>query len=298
MVVRVGENIPPCLIRKRDGATLYATRDLAAAIYRHEHFACERALYVVDAGQSFHFHQVFEVLRRMGEPCADGCFHVSFGLVLGKGEDGNWSKVSTRSGTGAPLPDVMDRAAGRIRETMAALAKKRAEQDGRETDSFAAAELDRLAEAVGVGALVFNELKNRRMADTKFDLDAILSFEGDTGPYIMYAHVRLAGILRKAAMKPSLEGVRWELLCEPETERVASVIAQFPERIESAVEANEPSVIAQYALELAESVHSFTHHHRVLDVDATRERLVLVEAARRTLAKALTLLGLEPVERM
>lgn len=297
-VVRVGENIPPCLIRKRDGATLYATRDLAAAIWRHGNFGCDRALYVVDAGQSFHFHQVFEVLRRMQEPCADGCFHVPFGLVLGKGEDGGWSKVSTRSGTGAPLPEVMDRAVARIRETM----------DARGSDH---PEPAKLAEAVGIGALVFNELKNRRMADTKFDLDAILSFEGDTGPYIQYAHVRLSSILRKAGSVPSPETARWELLCEPETERVASVIAQFPERIESAVEANEPSAIAQYALELAESVHSFTHHHRILDggyataEDGTKvklefvpERLILVEAARRALARALSLLGLEAVERM
>lgn len=297
-VVRVGEDIPPCLIRKRDGATLYATRDLAAAIWRHERFGCDRALYVVDAGQSFHFRQVFEVLRRMGEPCAEGCIHVPFGLVLGKGEDGNWSKVSTRSGTGSPLPDVMDRAAARIREMMA--------ERGSEHPDPA-----KLAEAVGIGALVFNELKNRRLVDTKFDLDAILSFEGDTGPYIQYAHVRLSSILRKAGTVPSTESARWELLCEPETERVASVIAQFPERVEAAVEANEPSMIASYALELAEAVHSFTHHHRILpggfatsqdgsklELEHIPERLVLVESARRTLARALVLLGLEPVERM
>jgi arginyl-tRNA synthetase len=297
-VVRVGEDIPPCLIRKRDGATLYATRDLAAAIWRHERFGCDRALYVVDAGQSFHFRQVFEVLRRMGEPCASGCIHVPFGLVLGKGEDGNWSKVSTRSGTGSPLPDVMDRAAARIREMMA--------ERGSEHPDPA-----KLAEAVGIGALVFNELKNRRLVDTKFDLDAILSFEGDTGPYIQYAHVRLSSILRKAGAVPSTDSARWELLCEPETERVASVISQFPERVEAAAEANEPSMIATYALELAEAVHSFTHHHRILpggfataedgskvELEHVPERLILVESARRTLAKALVLLGLEPVERM
>jgi len=297
-VVRVGDDIPPCLIRKSDGATLYATRDLAAAIYRHERFGCDRALYVVDAGQSFHFRQVFEVLRRMKEPCAEGCIHVPFGLVLGKGEDGNWSKVSTRSGTGSPLPDVMDRAVARIRETMAARGSEHPDPA-------------RLAEAVGIGALVFNELKNRRLVDTKFDLEAILSFEGDTGPYIQYAHVRLSSILRKAGDLPATESARWELLCEPETERVASVITQVPERVEAAVEANEPSIIATYALELAEAVHSFTHHHRILPggfttgEDGTKtelafvpERLILVESARRTLAKALVLLGLEPVERM
>lgn len=297
-VVRVGEDIPPCLIRKRDGATLYATRDLAAAIWRQQEFKTDRALYVVDSGQSLHFKQVFAVLERMGEVCAKGCVHVPFGLVLGKGEDGQWSKVSTRSGTGSPLPDVMDRAATRIRETMETLAKKRSEQDGREKDPFDPAELDHLAEAVGVGALVFNELKNRRMVDTKFDLDSILSFEGDTGPYIMYAHVRLAGILRKVSVLPDPAKARWELLCEPQTEDVLSLLTQFGERVDAAVEGNEPSVVAQYALELAEKVHAFTHHHRVLDVDATPERVLLVQAAKKTLAAALALLGLEPVERM
>ncbi len=297
-VVRVGEDIPPCLIRKRDGATLYATRDLAAAIWRQQEFKTDRALYVVDSGQSLHFKQVFAVLERMGEVCAKGCVHVPFGLVLGKGEDGQWSKVSTRSGTGSPLPDVMDSAATRIRETMETLAKKRSEQDGREKDPFDPAELDHLAEAVGVGALVFNELKNRRMVDTKFDLDSILSFEGDTGPYIMYAHVRLAGILRKVSVLPDPAKARWELLCEPQTEDVLSLLTQFGERVDAAVEGNEPSVVAQYALELAEKVHAFTHHHRVLDVDATPERVLLVQAAKKTLAAALALLGLEPVERM
>ena len=284
-VVHVGENIPPCLIRKRDGATLYATRDLAAAIWRQERFGCDRALYVVDAGQSLHFKQVFAVLERMGEPSARSCVHVPFGLVLGKGEDGSWSKVSTRSGTGAPLPDVMDMAAARIRKVM--------EDRGSEH-----ADPARLAEAVGVGALVFNELKNRRMVDTKFDLDAILSFEGDTGPYIQYAHVRLSSILRKAGALPSSASARWELLSEPETEAVLATLSQFGERVDQAVEAMEPSIVAQYALELAEKVHSFTHHHRVLDVEATPERLLLVEAARRALARALSMLGLEPVDRM
>lgn len=284
-VVHVGENIPPCLIRKRDGATLYATRDLAAAIWRHEHFGCDRALYVVDAGQSLHFKQVFAVLERMQEPSAKACIHVPFGLVLGKGEDGNWSKVSTRSGTGSPLPAVMDMARERISEVMKAKGSDHPD-------------LSKLAESIGVGALVFNELKSRRTGDTKFDLDTILSFEGDTGPYIQFAHVRLASILRKTSLALDPSKARWELLSEPETDAVLACLSQFGERIDQAVEANEPSMLSQYALELAEKVHSFTHHHRVLDVDATPERLLLVEAARRTLARALSILGLEPVERM
>jgi len=290
-VVHVGENIPPCLIRKSDGATLYATRDLAAAIWRQEHFGCDRALYVVDAGQSLHFKQVFAVLARMNEPSAKSCVHVPFGLVLGKGEDGTWSKVSTRSGTGSPLPEVMDMAIARIRKVIEAMVA-----EGK--SDLSEAEIARISEPIGVGALVFNELKNRRMVDTKFDLESILSFSGDTGPYIQYAHVRLSSILRKAGQLPSPDSARWEILCEPETDALLSTLEQFGERIDQAVEASEPSIVAQYALELAEKVHSFTHHHRVLDVDATSERLLLVEAARRTLSRSLQLLGLEPVDRM
>lgn len=293
-VVRVGEDIPPCLIRKRDGATLYATRDLAAAIWRQQEFKTDRALYVVDSGQSLHFKQVFAVLERMGEVCAKGCVHVPFGLVLGKSEDGQWSKVSTRSGTGSPLPDVMDRAVKQIYSNLKAsfLLENKAKQF--HTDE----EIQAVSNAVGIGALVFNELKNRRMVDTKFDLNAILSFEGDTGPYIQYAHVRMASILRKVSVLPDPAKARWELLCEPQTEDVLSLLTQFGERVDAAVEGNEPSVVAQYALELAEKVHAFTHHHRVLDVDATPERVLLVQAAKKTLAAALALLGLEPVERM
>ena len=182
---------------------------------------------------------------------------------------------------------------------MEALAKNRnPEPEGKEKERFTPEELDKLAESLGVGALVFNELKNRRLIDTKFDLDSILSFEGDTGPYIQFAHVRLAGILRKVGMLPDPAKARWELLGEPQTEDVLSLLTQFGERIDGAVEGNEPSSIAQYALELAEKIHSFTHHHRVLDVEATPERLLLVMAAKKTLAAALTLLGLDPVERM
>lgn len=284
-VVRVGDDIPPCLIRKRDGATLYATRDLAAAIWRHERFACDRALYVVDAGQSLHFRQVFAVLARMGEPCAPGLVHVPFGLVLGRNDEGNWSKVSTRSGTGAPLPEVMDKAVARIAAVIAERGTEHPDAEG-------------LAAAIGIGALVFNELKNRRMVDTRFDLDAILAFEGDTGPYVQNAHVRLSSILRKAESEPDPGSARWELLCEPETEVVLQLLAQFPRRLDEAVEQNEPSLVAQFCLELAEAVHQFYGKHRVLGVDQTPERLVLVEAARRTLATALSLLGVEPIDRM
>jgi hypothetical protein len=172
----------------------------------------------------------------------------------------------------------MDMAVERIRGTMA---ERETELDDAEA----------LAEAVGIGALVFNELKNRRMVDTRFDLDAILSFEGDTGPYIQYAHVRLSSILRKAQGLPSPKA-RDGSCCANRRRKLSSRRSPSSATGRPGGGVREPSIVAQYALELAEKVHSFTHHHRVLDVDATPERLLLVEAARRTLAKALDPRGL------
>ncbi len=284
-VVKVGDDVPPCLIRKKDGATLYATRDLAAATWRHEHFGYDRCLYVVDVGQSLHFKQVFRVLHKLGDACADKCVHVPFGLVLGRAEDGTWAKTSTRMGGGTPLRAVMDAAVNRIREIMAER-KSEVENPGE------------LAKALGIGALVFNELKSRRLTDSKFDLDMILAFDGDTGPYVQYAYVRLCGILRKAGALIDPSAARWEILCEPETEKLLVTLGKLSERVDAAVEQNEPSVVAQYCLEVAEDFHQFYQKHHVLDHEASPERLLLVEATRRVLGTAMRLVGLTPVERM
>ena len=286
-VVKVGDDVPPCLIRKQDGSTLYATRDLAAATWRHENFHFDRCLYVVDAGQSLHFRQVFRVLKKLGDPCAEKCVHVPFGLVLGRTEDGGWAKTSTRMGGGTPLRAVIDTAIDKIRHIVAE----------RSTDIEDPAALSK---ALGIGALVFNELKSRRTSDSKFDLDMVLAFDGDTGPYVQYAYVRLCGILRKAGEGAAADPAkaRWGLLCEPETVKLLVTLSKLSERVDLAVEQNEPSVIAQYCLEVSEDFHQFYQKQRVLDHEASPERLLLVEATRRVLNRAMRLVGLTPVERM
>lgn len=284
-VVKVGDDVPPCLIRKKDGSTLYATRDLAAATWRHEKFGFDRCLYVVDAGQSLHFRQVFRVLERLEDASSGKCVHIPFGLVLGRTDDGGWAKTSTRMGGGTPLRSVMSAAIDRIRQIVA-------ERNPDVPDAEA------LSKALGLGALVFNELKSRRTTDSKFDLDLVLSFEGDTGPYVQYAYVRLCGILRKAPEVIAPEAARWELLCEPETEKLLVTLGKLPERVDQAVEQNEPSILAQYCLEVAEAFHHFYSKHRVLEHESSPERLLLVEATRRILGSAMKLVGLTPVERM
>jgi arginyl-tRNA synthetase len=285
-VVRVekdGDGIPPCLIQKTDGATLYATRDLAAAEYRRETFRFERALYVVDAGQALHFKQWIRVLLLAGHSWAEGIRHVPFGVVLMGG-----TRAKTRSGQVVLLQDVLDEAVekveGVIREKAPDL------PDPRKT-----------ARDVGVGAVVFNDLKNRRVNDVEFDLDAILSFEGKTGPYVMYSHARACSILKKhgEALPPPAAGEGSRLSHATEIELVRRV-ARFPERVARAAELDEPSEVAVHLLDLCEAFHAYHSQGgrdpalRVLSEDPALRaaRLHLVDAVRRTLANGLALLGI------
>ena len=282
--------MPPALIRKTDGSTLYITRDLAAALYRREQYAFDRSFYVVDNGQSLHFQQLFKVLEKLGCDWYDRNEHIPFGLVLHKSEEGNWEKGKTRSGHSSLLKDVLEAARDKI---VAIMAEKSPDSAGDAT----------LALRIAVGALVFSELKNRRMNDIRFEWDQALSFEGDSGPYVQNAHVRLCSILRKAGIAPddktpSLDGVRWEALSGTEAFAVADLLAQFPERVAASALTRDPCTLAQYALSLADATHRFLHTNRVLGSETERELLLVVRAARGVLAEALELIGVPAIERM
>lgn len=289
--------MPPALIRKTDGSTLYITRDLAAALYRHAEYGFARSFYVVDNGQSLHFQQLFKVLELLGCEWHDRCEHIPFGLVLHKSEEGNWEKGKTRSGQASLLKDVLEAAREKIAGIMAE------KNPGAGSDAG-------LALRIAVGALVFSELKNRRLGDIRFEWEQALSFEGDSGPYVQNAHVRLCSILRKAGLEAvvesgdapvapaSLEGVRWDVLGEDSAFAVADLLAQFPDRVASAAIARDPCVVAQYALYLADATHSYLHANRVLGSDEQRERLLLVQAARSVLGQALELIGVPAIRRM
>lgn len=283
--------MPPALIRKTDGSTLYITRDLAAALYRWETYGFDRCFYVVDNGQSLHFQQLFKVLEMTGTAWHDRCEHIPFGLVLHKSEEGNWEKGKTRSGQSSLLKDVLEAACEKISGIMA------------EKNPEAAADKE-LALRIAVGGLVFSELKNRRLNDIRFEWDQALSFEGDSGPYVQNAHVRLCSILRKTGVPlaefsdQELKGIRWDVFRDKEAFEVVELLSQFPDRIGGAAFSRDPCVLAQFALSLADATHRFLHGSRVLGSDEERERLLLVRAARSVLGQSLELIGVPAIERM
>ncbi len=289
-------NLPPVMLRKTDGATLYITRDIAAAIYRKETYGFDKCLYVVDNGQSLHFQQLNKVLELAGFAWHKQVEHVPFGLVLIKSEDGGWEKGKTRSGQSSLLKDVIEGAREKI---LGIIREKNPEAAGKEG----------LAMQIGVGALVFSELKNRRLNDIRFEWDKALSFEGDSGPYVQNAHVRLCSILRKSAEKAGrpgpdrpaqagTAGIEFAKLPEPQAQALIRALSLFPDKVGTALEANDPCPMAQYALEIAEGAHSFIHNCRVLGSAEEKERLFLIDCARIALGQTLDLIGVPPIEEM
>ena len=263
--------IPPCLLRKTDGTTLYATRDLAAVFHRWEEFQFTRALYVVGGDQRLHFRQLKHVLERMGLDWEPRVEHVSFGMMrLPEG------KMSTRKGRVVFLDDVLDAAAAEAAKVIAEKNPDLAEQAA-------------IAETVGVGAVVFNDLKRERVKDIDFRLEEVLSFEGDTGPYVQYTHARLASIERKAGVVEAAPD--WSVL-----ESAAGILGQmgrFPD-VHPLGRANaEPSELTTFVLSLAREVNSWAAKERVLGQEpaVTAARLALVRGARQVLGSSLALLG-------
>lgn len=278
-------DLPPCLICKSDGSTLYATRDLAAAIYRKQEYNFDLCLYVVDLGQSLHFRQVFHTLKKMGRDFYANMEHIPFGVILQQSEDGKWEKGKTRTGTASLLRDVIEAAQKKILEY---INEKNPELENKE----------QIAREIGVSALTFNDLKNRRLIDVKFDWNSALSFDGATGPYVQNAHVRLCSILRKAGYEPKTAEADFAELTDDSAYELIKVLSKKGERIRAAREQREPSVLAQFALEVAESAHRFIHNDRVLGSKEERSRLVLVQAAQQVLENTLDLLGLFPIRQM
>ncbi len=277
--------MPPLMLRKSDGATLYDTRDVAAAEQRWNEYRFARMIYVVGGDQKLHFRQVFKVLEMMGYAWATDCVHVDFGMVRMKTDDGA-AKMSTRGGRVVMLKDVLDEAVTRVKQTIA-------EKNPDLKDA------DEIAEQVGVGAVIFNDLKRQRTKDVDFDWDAVLSFEGDTGPYVQYAHVRLCSILRKYG-KPVDAATDLSLLDEEKDFAVARAVAEFGSVIRRAADTFEPCVISQYLLDLCAKFSTYYHAHQVVGEDAslTAARVVLVDAVRQVIANGLALLGIKAPEEM
>jgi arginyl-tRNA synthetase len=269
----------PCLLRQTNGTTLYATRDLAALFQRWEEFEFERCLYVVGAEQKLHFRQLKAVLQRVGCEWNPRVEHVDFGLLLGPGR----SKLASRSGEVLVLDDLIDEV---VAEARAIIEDKNPELPG----------ADQVAEQVGIGAIIFNDLKRERIKDVVFDRDEIVAFEGDTGPYVQFAHARLAAILRKAPDEAAAPD--WSLL--EDAAPILLALGRFPAVVASATEKCEPSELAQYLLALCRTISSWLVDHRVLNDEAPLRatRLMLVRGCLAVLHNGLGLLGVAAPEEM
>jgi arginyl-tRNA synthetase len=289
-------DIPPLLLKKQDGATLYATRDLAAAIYRWDTYRFARSLYVVDRGQALHFKQLFATLERAGMDWASRCAHVPFGLVRIGGK-----KTGTRTGNVVLLKEVLAEAAERARDRVK-----------EKNPAMADAALADTARAVGVGAVVFANLASQREKDVDFEWEEVLATEGDSGPYLQYAHARSASVLARAveagdAIDPAtLGGAELERLTSDLEWQLAGKLCELGDVVARAADASEPHVVARYLLDL---VAAYSRWYtagsgdpalRVLcDDPATRRaRLALVAATKEILRYGLALLGLGAPEKM
>ena len=269
----------PCLLRQSNGTTLYATRDLAALFHRWEEFHFARALYVVGSEQKLHFRQLKAVLKRMGCEWEARVEHVDFGLLLGPGR----VKLASRKGEVLVLDDLLDEV---VAEARAVIQEKNPEL----------ASKDQIAEQVGIGAIVFNDLKRERVKDVIFDKAEILAFEGETGPYVQYTHARLASILRKAPE----DGAAPDWAALEDAAPILLALGRFPGVVAAAAAHAEPSELAQYLLALSRTISTWLVDHKVLaDEPALRaSRLVLVTGAEVVLKNGLALLGVAAPDEM
>lgn len=274
-------DMPPCLILKSDGASIYATRDLAAAEYRKKTYDFYKNLYVVAYQQNLHFRQVFKVLELMGKEWAKDCVHVPFGMVSLEGQ----GALSTRKGNVVFLEDVLDAAA---QKALSIIESKNPALIGKEE----------IAEKVGVGAVVFGALSSGRIKDLVFSLDKALSFEGDTAPYLQYTHARCRSVAEKAGEAKCPADPK--ALTDDESFRLVTLLSRFDEAAEEAAEKYEPSVLARYLLDLAKAFNLFYLGHRVVGESETvmSSRLYLVNCVAETLKAGLGLLLIDAPDKM
>ena len=275
-------NMAPCLIMKKDGSSIYATRDLAAIFYRKATWNFEKCLYVTGQEQKLHFAQVFKVVELLGNEWAkDSLVHIPYGLVSLEG-----AKLSTRSGNIIYAEDILLEAISKVKEI---IAEKNPDL----------ADKDEVAKIVGVGAIIFNNLYNQRIKDVSFKWDKVLNFDGETGPYVQYTYCRCASILRTIAYNPNAD-IDYSLLLDDEAIALLKEINRFPQVVADAAEKYEPCIVARFAMDVAQSFSRFYNACRVnVEDDALRNaRGKLVEITKTTLKDALDLLGINCPEQM
>ena len=268
-------NMPPCLILKRDGSTLYPTRDIAAAVYRKETYDFDKAIYVTSAGQSLHFAQWFKVVELMQYGWHDKLVHVPYGTVSING-----AKLATRTGNVILLKDLFAQAIEKVSEIM--------EEKNPNLENK-----DKVAEAVGVGAIVFYYLSSNRIRDINFVLEDALSFDGNTGPYVQYTYARTCSLIEKASDKAVGDKI---VFTAEEEKDLVKTLARFPEKVLEALESYEPSVVTRYILDVATSYNRFYHNCQILsatDTDVLNTRIALTKATNYVLGNAFELICLK-----
>ena len=278
------KNMAPCIIEKTNGSTTYATRDLAAIMYRARTYNFDKALYVTSYEQVLHFKQVFEVakLLKLPKKYTDGLEHVPFGMVLLK--DG---KMSTREGKVIKLEELLNEAIQR--------AKKIIEEKNPDLENK-----DEIAKKVGVGAVIFNDLANSRIKDEIFEWDTILNFQGETGPYIQYTYVRTKSVIEKAGGVPNIQNVKVECLLDDFSNKILKLIYNFEETLVQVTEKNEPSILSRYLIDLAKAYSNFYNENKIItdDKEIQNARVYLTYAVGEVLKTGAKLLGIEMPEKM
>ena len=275
-------NIPPCIILKSDGATIYATRDIAAALYRKRTYAFDKNIYVVGTPQALHFKQIFAVIKKAGFDWADDCIHVNFGLV--KFPD---KKLSTRHGDVVFLEDVLNES---VNKTLDIISENNPDMEDKET----------AARKIGIGAILYTFLKNSREKDIVFSWDSMLDFDGESAPYVQYSYARGRSILRRC--DTDYENPDFSLLVSEDEYELVKQINAFGTAIADAATRNEPFYINRFVTQLAKCFNKFYNTCPILKGDVDNEtrkaRLALVDASTQVIKSALSLLGIETVESM
>lgn len=274
----------PCIIEKSNGSTTYATRDLAAILYRARTYDFDKALYVTSYEQVLHFKQVFEVAKLLGldEKYTKGLEHVSFGMVLLPE-----GKMSTREGNIIKLEDLLNEAISRAQEI---IEQKNPELENKEE----------VAKKVGIGAVIFNDMSASRIKDEVFDWNTILNFQGETGPYVQYTYVRTKSVLEKAGYLPKIEEVKVENLADEYSLAILKLIYNFEDVLIQVTDKNEPSILARYLIDLAKAYSSFYNENKIIveDKDVQNARVYLTYAVSEVLKQGANLLGIQMPEKM
>ena len=283
-VVDLGSDMPPCIIIKSNGSSTYATRDLAAILYRARTYDYDKAIYVTSYEQILHFKQIFKTATYLGldEKYIKGLEHVPFGMVLLK-----TGKISTREGNIIKLEDLLNEAVERSKKVI-------------ESKNPNLENKDDVAHKVGIGAVIFNDLSNSRIKDEIFDWDIMLNFNGETGPYIQYMCVRTKSVLEKAGYIPELKDVDLSKLDDENSKNLVNILYNFNQTLVNVTEKEEPSILSRYLISLAKEYSSFYNNCHILNEDKSLQdaRLYLTYMVKTVLEKGLNLLGIQVPDKM